>query len=120
MLSKDSLLFYRRYLSKGVQTIFMHCDDAKLGNPLRPDKGRGFYAYRSTLRGLPGWFRASTIGWFPLLHVRCKDLEEGDLAVITSRALKPFFSEDSYNCKTAGIILGQGELTFHILSLIHI
>ena len=56
--------------------MIIYDDGFKVGNVLRPDKGRGLDAVYWSLKEFPDWLRCSEVGWFPLVYVDEKDLQK--------------------------------------------
>ena len=110
--SPESFDFYQKHLAGGG-TIYLHMDDAKLGNVLRPDKGRSFWGCSWTLKELPDWYRSRSCGYFPLLYASCKMLEEGDIAALVNEIMQLFWSiKDNFNFELTGVLVSLNGKEF--------
>ena len=56
--------------------VVLATDDVKPGNALRPDKGRTYYALYFTLLCLPHWYLRSPFGWWSILYIRAKIVDQ--------------------------------------------
>lgn len=83
--------------------IALYGDDSRLGNNLRPGKGRKYYCIYWIMFGLPDWFRASVIGWFPICFVLVDTVDKiaGRLSCVMARILGTRFSSTTGACNFA-------------------
>ena len=81
----------------------MHLDEARLGNVLRPDKGRAFQLLTWSFAELPEWHRNTSVGWLPFAAVPSKLVL--NLSKFMRFVLRLFFSLEGNNFRTLGIML---------------
>ena len=101
--SRTASDFYLRHLSGRHANIIMHLDEGRLGNVLRPDKGRGFQLLTWTFAEFPEWHRKTMVGWFPFVAVASGLVL--NISQFMRFVLRLFFSLDGHNFERLGIML---------------
>ena len=101
---------YKEWLGSGTNKLAWHIDEARLGNALRPDAGRGFTQIIWTSLNLPEWFRCRRHGWFPFTVVPSKHCAQADTSVLVADMIQVFFASG----EAAGYNFADGiELTYN-------
>ena len=100
-----------RAISRGGKATMVIAEDSfKVGNVLRPDKGRALDGVYWTLKEFPAWFRHSDVGWIPLMYVAEKELEAAECSPssVLKLALEVTFGE-IINLSTLGVLCKCSE-----------
>jgi hypothetical protein len=90
--------------------VVLYADEVTPGNPLRPDKGRQFYAVFWSGLHFPNWFRSSP-GWFPLAFIPHKQIAsiQGGLSHLLAVLLETIFMQPHQALPKTGV---PRQLTF--------
>jgi hypothetical protein len=97
--------------------IIMHLDEARLGNQLRPDKGRTFQSVHWNILEIPAWFRAREVGWFPFALLPGKVIDGANTSAMVRAMMHVFFSTSGFNFETIGVHLCKNNsttVTYHV------
>ena len=91
---EPSLLHFLHNRIQGqVGRIAIYVDEVALGNNLRPDHARAFYAWFWSFLEWPHWYRSRQFGWFDLCVMKAKDVHAipGGVSALAVHILKMFW-----------------------------
>ena len=89
--SQVGTCFLFQYLQGTKLEIIVYMDECRLGNVLRPDKGRGLHDICWTIKQLPDWFR-QRYSYFHVAYCPSNVVSGHDVSPLFCKIMQTFFS----------------------------
>ena len=104
-----SQFFYQQFGTSGRGSVVIYCDECRIGNPLRPDKGRTIQNVCWTFKEYPEWYN-NRVQWYPFAIFPSKWISGHDMSIFFCSMMRKFFPENSI--ENGGLVLTCGSVDF--------